>query len=267
MHTYYENNDIAFRIRRQQVTHKGPHVIDAIELVLVTKGSYAVGVGTDLFAANEGDLCVIFPDLIRHAQIFGAEPVEAIYLTASPDLVAAFQKTLTTKAPGNPVIPKDAVHPDIIYGMKALLAEEKEATTTLVQGFLEVILTRAFASLTFTEKEAFISNDIIDRVVSYIAKNFQEEVSLTKMASDLYVSPYAVSRIFSSTFHTNFNGYLNHTRVEYAARLLALTDITVTEAWTEAGFESQRTFNRVFKDAYHMSPSEYKKQHRGGLSG
>ena len=261
MHTYYENTEIEFRIDKRDVVHKGPHVIDAVELVLVTEGAYAAGVGTSLFAASEGDLVVVFPDLIRHAQVFGGKTT-GIYLTASPDIVPAFQKRMATQAPENPVIDKNNVHADIGYAMRALLQEGKSASAPLVQGYLEVILTRASDALTFTDKDAFISNDIIDRVVSYIAKNFQEPVSLTKMAADLYVSPYTVSRIFSSTFHTNFNGYLNHARVEYAARLLALDDVNVTEAWTEAGFESQRTFNRVFQETYHMAPSEFKKQAR-----
>lgn len=263
MHTYYENTDVRFKISSEQIAHKGPHVIDAIELVLVTEGALAAGLGTELFPASAGDLIVLFPDLIRHTQIFGERP-QAICLTASPDLVPAFRDLLTTKAPENPVLPASKVHPDIPYAMRALLREEDKPQLTLAQGFLEVILTRAFSALIFTEKKAFISDDIIDRVVSYIAANFQEPLSLTKMADDLYLSPYAVSRIFSSTFHTNFNGYLNHTRVEYAAGLLATDDVNVTEAWTEAGFESQRTFNRVFRDTYHMSPSEYRQQARKG---
>ncbi len=283
MHTYYENTDIQFKISEEELVHKGPHVIDAIELVLVTEGTFAAGLGTDLFPAAAGDLVVLFPDLIRHTQIFGVEKPRAICLTASPDLVPAFQKLFATKAPENPVLPAKKVHPDILYAMRALLAEKYKALTgkgktitgtdasiigkgnmqvTLARGYLEVILSRITASMAFTDKAAFISDDIIDRVVSYIAANFQDPLSLTKMAADLYVSPYAVSRIFSSTFHTNFNGYLNHTRVEYAKSLLSTDRVNVTEAWTEAGFESQRTFNRVFKDTYHMSPSEFRRQVR-----
>lgn len=259
MHTYYENTDVQFKIAKDGIVHKGPHVIDAIELVLLTKGSLAAGLGTDLYPAKKGDLVVLFPDLIRHTQIFGSEKPQAVCLTASPDLVPAFRDLLTTKAPADPVLPAENVHPDIIYAMQSLLREEDKSQVTLVQGFLEVIMTRLLSAMTFTDKKTFISDDIIDRVVSYIAANFQEPISLTKMAEDLYLSPFAVSRIFSSTFHTNFNGYLNHTRVVYAASLLATDDVNVTEAWTEAGFESQRTFNRVFRDTYHTSPSEYRK--------
>ncbi len=79
------------------------------------------------------------------------------------------------------------------------------------------------------------------------------------MADDLYVSQYTLSRIFSGTFHTNFNRYLNTTRLRYAVHLMKYTDQTITEAAMNSGFESQRTFNRAFSEVYRMSPSEYRK--------
>ena len=37
------------------------------------------------------------------------------------------------------------------------------------------------------------------------------------------------------------------------------TNQTITDVYMNAGFESQRTFNRVFLEEYHMSPREYRK--------
>ena len=43
-----------------------------------------------------------------------------------------------------------------------------------------------------------------------MATHFTEDISLTKMAQDLGYSPFALSRVFSQTFHTNFNRYTTH---------------------------------------------------------
>lgn len=260
MHTYYEKSDIEFMIKRMKNSHHGPHVRDAVECIFLTKGNIALGVGTELFPMEEGDFAVVFPDLIRHMQVFSSEEGSfGLYLMASPSLIEAFLPTFQKKAPENPVIEKENVHPDIVYAMNALYSEGKLSSAILRKGFLEVILSRAFDSFTFVDKEKFISTDIIDRVVAYIAEHFQESISEAKMAKDLYISPFALSRIFSSTFHTNFNGYLNTTRLNYFTNLLSSSDMTITEAMLEAGFESQRTMNRVFKETYHVSPSEWKK--------
>lgn len=72
-------------------------------------------------------------------------------------------------------------------------------------------------------------------------------------------SQYVLLRVFSGTFHMNFNNYLNQVRLEYACGILKYTDQTITEAYENAGFGSQRTFNRVFFERYRMSPRDYRK--------
>ena len=67
-----------------------------------------------------------------------------------------------------------------------------------------------------------------------------------------------LSRVFSGTFHRNFNQYLNETRLNYAGAMLEYTSRTVTDICMESGFESQRTFNRVFMQSYRMTPREYR---------
>ena len=77
-------------------------------------------------------------------------------------------------------------------------------------------------------------------------------------AKDLGVSKYVLSRLFSKTFHRNFNQYLNDARLNYACHRLENTSDSITNICLDSGFESQRTFNRVFKERYKISPSDYR---------
>ena len=79
------------------------------------------------------------------------------------------------------------------------------------------------------------------------------------MASALGVNKFELSKVFSGIFHTNFNQYLNEIRLNYATSLLENTKMRITDIYLEAGFESQRTFNRVFRQKYGRTPSEYRK--------
>ena len=40
----------------------------------------------------------------------------------------------------------------------------------------------------------------------------------------------------------------------------------ITDVYMNAGFESQRTFNRVFLEEYRLSPRDYRKQNRISVS-
>ena len=47
-------------------------------------------------------------------------------------------------------------------------------------------------------------------------------------------------------------------RLNYACHRLENTSDSITNICLDSGFESQRTFNRVFKERYKISPSDYR---------
>lgn len=77
--------------------------------------------------------------------------------------------------------------------------------------------------------------------------HMEEEMSLDRMARDLGISRFTLSRVFSGTFHRN-----------YVTIHLECSDESITDICMNAGFESQRTFNRVFRERYRMTPREYR---------
>lgn len=104
-----------------------------------------------------------------------------------------------------------------------------------------------------------VYEDMKEEIVSYISVNFRKSFLLEDMAKDLGVSKYVLSRVFSKTFHRNFNQYLNDARRGYAKQRLETTNDPITTIWLDSGFESQRTFKREFKEKYKVSPSEYRR--------
>ena len=210
-----------------------------------------------------GDFAIIFPDTIHHYQVFDSGKCTAMHIMISPGLCSGYEQTLQQYCPNNPVIPAKKLHKDIPYALENLQKHCKGTEQhTLYLAYTQIILARNLPYYQLVDKKALGSDDIVYKTVTYIAEHFRESVTLTSMASDLGYSPYALSRVFSGTFHRNFNQYLNETRVEYAQALLLYTNQTITEVLENSGFESQRTFNRVFKEKYRMSPREYRCLHK-----
>ncbi len=158
------------------------------------------------------------------------------------------------------MIKKPQVHRDIVNAIRCLKLDKKEQNPNLVveQAYVQILLARSIPVFNLQEKSSVESNDIIYQTVSYIAKHFKEEMSLEKMARDMGVSKFTLSRVFSGTFHRNFNQYLNEQRLNYVCVHLECTDKSITDISMDAGFESQRTFNRVFRERYKMTPREYR---------
>lgn len=260
MYALYETLNEEFEVHHRKSVHMPPHIHNSMECIYITEGTLELGIAQNLFHMEKGDFAIVFPDMIHHYQVFDTGKCTAIHLLAKPTMAATFLNTILEKCPDDPVIKKENVHPDIIYAMKSLCKEKDDEHNIIAeQAFTQIILARSIPCYHLIDKSSTQSKDIIDRVVEYIARHFAENITLTSMAEDLYISPYALSRVFSGTFHTNFNKYLNNTRLQYAVNLLKYTNEPITDIYMDVGFESQRTFNRAFQDTYRMSPREYRK--------
>ena len=65
---------------------------------------------------------------------------------------------------------------------------------------------------------------------------------------------------------SNTSVYINSKRVEFGARLLLEhPEYTIATVATECGMSNTVTFNRIFKDTYNMTPSEYREKMSGLL--
>lgn len=259
MISLYEKKEESLHIVHKESVHFPPHLHSGMEIVYVTRGTLALGVGCELYPMEKGDFAIVFPNLIHHYQVFGKGKKEAFYLVPQMSLTGCFMDDLQKYCPKNPVIKKKNVHPDILDAIVKLY-NENNRSQVLEQAYIQIILARSMQYFELIPREKFESDDIIYRTVSYIAKNFKEDISLDIMAKEFGVSKYVLSRVFSSTFHTNFNQYLNEHRLNHAVSLLEYTDMSITDICLEVGFQSQRTFNRVFQERFRKTPREYKNE-------
>lgn len=264
MFPIYEEKKENLHLRIKASGHASPHLHNSIEFIYVTEGTLELGMGQELFHMETGDFAVIFPDVIHHYQVFSGGVNKACYLWAQPSLGEQFAATMQNFCPVNPVIKKEEVSPDIVNAIHCLRENKKQKKRDAVveQAYVQILLARSIPCFTLTEKENVESNDIIYQTVSYIAKHYKEEISLETIARDLGIGKYALSRVFSGTFHRNFKQYLNEQRLNYVCVHLECTDKSITDICLDAGFESQRTFNRVFRERYKVTPREYRNLYR-----
>ena len=135
----------------------------------------------------------------------------------------------------------------------------------LAEGYLSLLLADLFTSpsapVMLEEPKGRTNLELEQRVLLYLDRHFTEELSLELLAREFGVSRFHISRLFSEKFQTTFPRYVNSRRLEFAQKLLAESDDSVTNIALDAGFGSSRSFFREFKEAFHMTPSAYRRQH------
>ncbi|MGI6326816.1 MAG: helix-turn-helix domain-containing protein [Saccharofermentanales bacterium] len=99
------------------------------------------------------------------------------------------------------------------------------------------------------------SKRLLQKAIRYINENYEQEITLNDISSHLNISPFYFSRLFSMSIGLTFKRYLNTLRVDKAHRLITASNRPITEIAFECGFNSIRTFNRVFSEIRGSTPS------------
>ena len=101
----------------------------------------------------------------------------------------------------------------------------------------------------------------IEQIKEFVKENYREEISREGLASASGMSPDHLGRIFKMSEGVTLGDFINSLRVRDAARmLLEEKDRKVIDIAFSVGFNSLRTFNKVFASAYQLTPSEYRKK-------
>lgn len=69
---------------------------------------------------------------------------------------------------------------------------------------------------------------------------------------------YIADAIREATDGQTFTQFVNRYRLRHASQQLATTDVPVEQIALDAGFNNRRTFNRVFREEFQMSPSDFR---------
>lgn len=99
----------------------------------------------------------------------------------------------------------------------------------------------------------------VSKAIRYIERHFRDPISLGDVAAYAGLSAGHFSESFRKAVGTTFQSFLQRLRLEFAASLLAATDLPVTEICFASGFNTVTHFEKAFKSRFKVSPSAYRK--------
>ncbi|MDB5272930.1 MAG: transcriptional regulator, AraC family [Chitinophagaceae bacterium] len=90
---------------------------------------------------------------------------------------------------------------------------------------------------------------------------YQQELTIIDVQEATGVAERKISAMIKEKTNLNFKQFLNKLRTVEAKRLLAQTDLQVSEVAFKVGYSNVSHFNRVFKTFENCSPNDYRKEH------
>lgn len=259
------------------------HFHPEYEIVLVTESSGKRFIGDAVSNFEPGDLALIgpnLPHLYRNDSNYyqpdsqlRAKSIVVHFLEAS---FGAHFLTLPEAKEIKKLLEKSnrGLH---ITGSTNQIISEQLFELVALKGFSRWLkLLEILHTLSVSEEYSYISkanisgqneleSERMDRVLQFVLKNFNQEISLKDAAVIANMAENSFSRYFSQRTRKSFTSYVNEIRLSHACKLLIDNEKSVAQLCFECGFETLSNFNRQFKRQYKINPLAYRKLHLNKL--
>jgi AraC-like DNA-binding protein len=116
------------------------------------------------------------------------------------------------------------------------------------------------ASKEYLKTRFTTGNKRIAAIHEYLMNNYREEVNLKQLAELVNMAEGSLCRFFKENMGITLFEYLNHIKTDFACKLLMDMDLSIMEVCFDSGFNNLSHFNKQFRKASGISPSEYRKK-------
>lgn len=109
------------------------------------------------------------------------------------------------------------------------------------------------------DKYDIVDNRIL-RVVKYIRNNIHKDISIEELKDMCCLSKDHFIRLFKNELQETPTQYIIQRKIERAQLMLITSDLLIKDIAYELSFENISYFNRLFKKATGLTPSDYRKR-------
>lgn len=235
----------------QDLDYPHLHFHHNYEMVFMLDGELKISLDGKEFTLEKNQILLVFPNQI-HAFYSLSGSAHARVCIFSPNYINEFYQNTLNKCPERLVLDfgvqitqflKDNLHPQSgRYMQKACLYS---------------VCAEISRQTTFTEKHESKDFVLVHQLVSYISKNYQNDITLSTTAQHLGYNYQYLSNLLHK-YKINFYLLLNEHRLDFAKHLLKNSELSITHIAFECGYNNVRTFNRNFLKRFHLTPREFR---------
>ncbi len=247
-----------------------------VELVLVLQSRGYRIVGDNIRSLQPGDLVLLganLPHAYQHTDRLSAarSPPECILLQFEERLwsgvlelpaMDGVRRLLRRAAHGLHVM--DPTRKQVVAMLAEMLELRGPRRIAVFLALLDALAQsrrcRTIASPGFTASPTSHEEQRIGRICQFIDENYHRRLRMAEVAKLIHMSEGALSRFFRGHMGKTFPAFLNDLRVGRACRLLAETEMNVTEVALSCGYRNISNFNRQFQRLKRVSPRQFRRQ-------
>lgn len=249
------------------------HYHDAVEIIFVVQGNVQVEVNHQKFSLDQGDWLVIGSHHM-HAYEAYSKDVKFYLVLMATDLFRGFSHFEDLFHLLNPYLYQvtrgswESRSNEINLLLLRLLENNTHQgpgyEVDLVIDFLRLIkelwLTSGFLPQDRSvQQKLFVNHDFVRGFHHVLFLQYTKGLTLNRAAELMGYSPFHFTRKFKQVMGMGFKEYVNRFMIKQAGIDLEYTTQSITEITFNHGFQSIKTFHRIFVEHFGTSPSNYRK--------
>lgn len=103
--------------------------------------------------------------------------------------------------------------------------------------------------------------EVLERLQRAVFQSIDKPVSITALANEVHISESHLRLLFRKEFGVSLGVYIRDAKMMRASRLLATTNLNVSEISGQCGYDTLFAFSRAFKTSRGVSPLQYRKSY------
>lgn len=226
-----------------------------IELIYVRSGQMQATINDENYTFSADEI-VFVPSYYSHEFTTFYESA-VIVLQIPYELLSGFNERFSNKTFGCKLTNPEA-NRKILEILQLMIRNISLKNDFILKGYANLIVGILYSYYPMRTLRLLKSTDIIINIFNYIDEHYMEKLTLERISKVFGYNKYYISKLFNSCSSSNFNQYINATRVShFISQYRKNPDLTITDLALRCGFDSVSSFYRVFKNINGKTPKEF----------
>ncbi len=248
-----------------------PHSHSTFTVTVLLAGEMSASIGAHDYELRAGEVALTSANQVHGGR---ADNVELVSVGVSPLVVNELVAEIGfTRGAGDIVFRASVVTDHVIArwarAMATELAEEELGHGAMLESMIRQLVIHLLRTHLTVRKSDLIElsragpvDRRLRRALEFMHDNYSRGLSLEEVASAAYLSEYHFARLFKEIIGVTPHVYLANFRLERARKLLAETELPISEVASMVGYHSQSHFTKVFKSITGVTPRGYRESSR-----
>lgn len=240
--------------------HSIPHAHNYTELFYIIGGDGQFLIDDEKFPVRAHQLVIVNPNIMHTELSYEARPLEYIVLG-----IEGLEISIPGTNEGRYCIYTFSGSNKVLNCMQSILREmqEREQEHQMVcQAYMDILVVQLMrnTSTSMTQvADSSPTNRQCAMVRRYIDNHYKEQLTLDLLATEAKVNKYYLVHAYKQAYGISPINYMISRRIQEGKRLLAETDLSLSQISGILGFSSASYFSQSFRKAEAISPADYRK--------